>query len=392
MSDTTYLGTTYFRDNPQLFGVLQCDKFAHSYILGKTGTGKSSLIHSMILQDIHAQKGVCLIDPHGDLVKTVHREIPKHRKGDVLYFNFPDTELKLRYNPFRKVSYEKRALIASSILESMKKLWSDAWGVKLEHLLRNTILTLLDQPKARIDDIPKMLLDKDFRNNAVRYVQNKNLRLFWKKEFPQYNKYDFLPALNKVGGMLSYPVIQRALVDNPEEVSLRKAIDEKKIILVNLSKGHLGEDAAHILGALFISTISSAAFSRVDTDEDKRVPCMVYIDEFHNYTTLTLINMLSELRKFKVGMILAHQYLKQLEDDIKHAIIGNIGTLISFRIGAEDAQFIALEMYPEIEMEDLINLPNYFCYIKLAIHGKTSRPFSAKTILYRDLIRLQSLR
>ncbi len=192
-------------------------------------------------------------------------------------------------------------------------------------------------------------------------------------------KYDLLPVMNKIGGMLVHPAIRRVLIENTEEISLRKAMDENKIVLVNLSKGHVGADVSHILGALFITSIASAAFSRVDTEEENRVPFMVYMDEFHNFTTLSLVNMFSELRKFKVGMILAHQYMNQLDDDIKSAVLGNAGTVISFRIGTEDAMHMAKEMYPEFDVEDFINLPNYKIYLKLMIDGRPSRPFSALT-------------
>jgi hypothetical protein len=245
-------------------------------------------------------------------------------------------------------------------------------------------LTLLDQPRATIADIPKLLLDRSFRYEAIKAVQNENVKNFWQKEFGNYNRYDLLPVLNKIGGMLAHPVLKRVLIENPDEVSLRKAMDEKKIILVNLSKGYLGEDTAHILGALFVSSISSAAFSRVDTYESQRVPYIVYMDEFHNFTTLSLVNMFSELRKFKVGMTLAHQYMHQLDDEIRHAILGNVGTLISFRVGTEDAQYLIKEMYPVFDLEDFINLPNRSIYLKLMIDGTPSQPFSAITIQQPD--------
>lgn len=355
-------------------------------MIGKTGTGKSTCIETMLLQDINAGRGCCLLDPHGDLVEKVEKAIPEWRKKDVVYFNIPDLNLNLRYNPFKRVTFEKRSLVASGILEVFSKLWGSAWGVKLEHILRFTILTLLDQPKATIADIPEILLNKDFRREALRYVKSESVKKFWKREFVEYNKYDLLPVLNKVGGMLVHPVIRRVLIENSEEVSLRKAIDEKKIVLVNLSKGHLGEDVTHILGALFITSIASASFSRVDTAEDDRVPFMLYIDEFHNFTTLSLVNMFSELRKFKVGMILAHQYLNQIDEDIKRAVLGNVGTVISFRVGTEDAMHMAKEMYPEFDVEDFINLPNYKIYLKLMIDGKPSRPFSAITCKSQELV------
>lgn len=380
ISEITYFAKTDFRNAGKVFGILQRDRLLHTYVLGKTGTGKSTLIKNKFLQDVQAGRGACLLDPHGDLVHRVHAAIPEHRKADIIYFNIPDVSLKLKYNPFKRVSFEKRSLVASGILDVFKKLWADAWGVKLEHILRHAILTLLDQPHATIADIPKLLLDKNFRGIAIASVQNVNVKEFWQKEFKHYNRYDLLPALNKVGGMLAHPVIKRVLMDNPQEISLRKAMDERKIVLVNLAKGHLGEDVANIIGSLFINSIGSAAFSRIDITEDNRIPFMVYMDEFHNFTTLALINMFSELRKFKVGLILAHQYLFQLDDEIRRAILGNAGTIISFRVGVEDAQHLAREMFPVFGIEDFINLPNFNIYLRLMIDGAPSQPFSAITV------------
>ncbi|MBK8243315.1 MAG: type IV secretion system DNA-binding domain-containing protein [Saprospiraceae bacterium] len=378
--EITYFAKVGWRNDQRLFGIKQADRLMHTYMIGKTGTGKSTCLETMIMQDIEHGRGCCLLDPHGDLVEKIAKNIPEHRKKDIIYFNIPDTNLNLRYNPFKKVSYEKRSLVASGILDVFSKLWDSAWGVKLEHILRHAILTLLDQPEATIADISELLLDKEFRRNALRHVKSESVKKFWKREFPEYQKYDLLPVMNKIGGMLVHPVIKRVLIENTEEVSLRKAMDDKKIILVNLSKGHVGADVAHILGALFITSIASAAFSRVDIDEESRVPFMVYMDEFHNFTTLSLVNMFSELRKFKVGMILAHQYMHQLDEDIRQAVLGNIGTVISFRIGTEDAKHMAEEMFPEFDVQDFINLPNYKIYLKLMIDGRPSRPFSGNTL------------
>lgn len=380
-SNITYFAKTDFRNQGKVFGIKQKDRLLHTYIIGKTGTGKSTMIKTMLIQDILAGRGACLIDPHADLVESIYHSIPEHRQCDIVYFNVPDPALNLRYNPFKRVTIEKRSLVASSILDVFKKLWSDAWGVKLEHILRYAILTLLDQPSATIEDIPKLLLDRSFRNAAIQNVENISVENFWKKEFPHYNRYDLLPVLNKMGGMLAHPVIRRVLIENTEEVYLRKAMDEKKIILVNLSKGHVGEDVAHLLGALLISSINAAAFSRVDIEEENRIPFMLYADEFHNYLTLSMIGMLSELRKFHVGLILANQYLYQMDDEMRRAIFGNIGTLISFRVGTEDAQILAREMYPIFTMESFINLPNHSIFIKLMIDGVPSRPFSAISIM-----------
>lgn len=377
--DITYFGQVGWRSDRRLFGIKQSDRLMHMYMIGKTGTGKSTLIQTMIMQDIEAGRGCCLLDPHGDLVGSIATAIPESRKSDLIYFNFPDQTLNLKYNPFKRVSIEKRSLVSSGILEVFSKLWDSAWGVKLEHILRHAILTLLDQPTAAIADIPEILLNKDFRQECLKNVTSESVRKFWKREFPEYHKYDLLPVMNKIGGMLAHPVIRRGLIENTEEISLRKVMDERKIVLVNLSKGHIGEDASHLLGALFITSIASAAFSRVDTEEEERIPFMVYMDEFHNFTTLSLVNMFSELRKFKVGMTIAHQYMFQLDEKIKQAVLGNAGTIISFRVGTGDAIHMAREMYPEFEIEDFINLANYKIYLKLMVDGKPSRPFSGST-------------
>lgn len=381
MNDITYFAKTDFRNKHVAFGIRQEDRLMHTYIVGKTGTGKSTMMKTMFMQDVEAGRGACVLDPHGDLVESIYRSIPERRKDDIIYLNIPDESLRLRYNPFKRVSVEKRSLVASSILDVFKKLWSDAWGVKLEHILRNAILTLLDQPSATMEDIPKLLLERSFRSGAIQNIENISVKNFWQKEFPHYNRFDLLPVLNKMGGMLAHPVIKRVLIENSQEVYLRRAMDEGKLILVNLSKGSVGEDVAHLLGALFISSINSAAFSRVDTDEGLRVPFALFIDEFHNFTTQSLAGMFSELRKFKVSLVLANQYLHQMDDEVRRAIFGNAGTLISFRVGTEDAQVLAREMSPTIRPEDFINLPNYSIYLKLMINGVPSRPFSGTSIL-----------
>jgi len=381
--DVTYFARVNFRRDDRLFGIKQADRLMHTYMIGKTGTGKTTCIETQVMQDINAGRGLCLLDPHGDLVEKVHRNIPVHRKRDIIYFDIPNKSLNLRYNPLKKVSYEKRSLITAGMLQIFEKLWgTKAWGVRLEHILRFTLLTLLDQPSATLSDVSKLLLSKSFRFDALEHIVNPDVRTFWQKEFPHYMRYDILPVLNKIGGMLAHPVVKRVLIENTEEVSLRKAMDEKKIVLANLSKGHLGEDVANILGGLLVTALGSAAFSRVDTPEDERIPFMVYADEFHNFTTLALVNMMSELRKFKVGMVVAHQYLHQLDEKIKWAILGNVGTVISFRVGTDDAHHMSREMYPKFDVEDFINMKNYDIYLKLMIDGKPSKPFSATTITY----------
>lgn len=373
----SYFARSNFRNQNTLFGIKQADRLLHTYILGKTGTGKSTLLKTLILQDMEAGRGLCLLDPHGDLVTEVLKCVPATRKQDVIYFDITNPTLTLKYNPFRKVSLEKRSLVASGILEVFEKLWASAWGVKLEHILRHAILTLLDQPQATIADIPKLLLDKAFRTQSMQHIKNDSVRSFWQKEFNEYTKYDLMPVMNKLGGLLAHHAIKRVLVTNSEEISLRKAMDEKKIMLVNLSKGHIGGDVAEILGGLFLTSLGMAAYSRADISEHNRSPFMVFCDECHLFTTKSLAGMCAELRKFKVGLVLAIQYMQQLQPDIKQALFGNVGTIISFRTGIEDAQYLAKEMYPIFGVEDFINLANYNIYLKLMIDGKPSKPFSA---------------
>ena len=378
--DITYFAQTNFRPPEKPFGIKQADRLLHTYILGQTGTGKSTLLKTKIKQDVLHNRGLCLIEPHGDLVTEVLEAIPDNRRQAVIYFDATDINISFGYNPIRKVSFEKRALLASGILDVLKKLWKDAWGQKLEHILRYTLLALLDQPQANFQNILDMLLDKEYRRNAKKNIVADSVKKFWDKEFPKYMPYDLMPIMNKVGSFLAYPAVRRILINNAENISLRKIMDKGQILLVNISKGHLGSDVSHMLGALLVTSITSAGFSRVDTIEEERVPFHVYLDEFHNYTTLSLVNMLSELRKFKISMTMAHQYIHQLDKDIQHAIIGNCGSKIIFRVGHNDASIMAREMKPFFEDVDFLHLPNHYIYLTLMIDGKPSKPFSATTL------------
>ena len=262
---------------------------------------------------------------------------------------------------------------------------NQGWGVKLEYILRNAILTLLDQPSATLDDIPKLLLDNVFQEQCLPQIINPHIIRFWKTEYPKYSKADILPVLNKVGSFLAIPMLKNILVKNTKQLSLRSIMDQQKIILVNLSKGSLGTDGAHLLGSLLLSSLSAAAYTRIDIAEKDRSPFFIYLDEFQNYTTLSITNMLSELRKFKIGFVLAHQYLHQLSVDIKHAVLGNIGTIICFRLGQSDAKYMTQEFHPNFEASDFTHLEHYHIYLRLLINGKTSRAFSAKTIELKEL-------
>jgi len=261
MKSITYLGKSTFRNENQKFGIYDADRLFHMHVIGKTGTGKSTLIKSMILQDIENGKGCCLFDPHGDLVESVVARIPKERLNDIVYLDITDVKLKYGYNPLKRVPYEMRALVTSGMLDVFKKLWKNAWGVRLEHILRNTLLALLDAPSASLSDVPKMLLDKRFRYQVIGHIQNPEVKEFWLREFPRYTNDAIVPVLNKIGGMLSYPVIRRFLIENKKMLSFREIMDNGKILLINLSKGHIGEDATNILGSLILHSIGWKSLS-----------------------------------------------------------------------------------------------------------------------------------
>lgn len=382
-----YFAQTNFRNERDQFGIYLRDRLFHFYMLGRTGTGKSTLIETKITQDIREGRGVCLIDIHGDLVSKVRATIPTHRKADVVYLDATDPELNIGYNPLRKVSYEKRPLVTSNILEIFQHLWGNqSWGVKLSHILRNVLLTLLDQPSATFSDVLTLLQSTSFKDQCIPNIINPDVRNFWEKEFKNYSpKTDLIPIYNKLGGILSYPSVKRILVDNTNQISIRKIMDSGKILLVNISKGVLGSDASYILGSLLLTSLASSAFSRIDILPEERRVFFCYLDEFQNYTTASLIDMLSELRKFKLGMVMAHQYISQLEPKIRDAVLGNVGTIVCFRLGQADARLMEKEFYPIFKVEDFINLPNYDIYLKLMIMGTPSKAFSATTLTSKQI-------
>lgn len=380
-----YFAKAHSRRGALLFGIRPADRLSHVYIIGKTGTGKSTLIETMILEDIRRGNGVALIDPHGDLVSRVADAIPDDRRPDVTYLNVPDLTQPYRYNPLRRVHADRIPLAASGLLESMKKAWSDSWGVRMEHILRNAIHALLEQKNSTLADILRLFSDKSFRRSVARNVTNEPVRAFWEKEFERYSfgyRADGVASIqNKIGAFLADPVMRRIFIEPGNELRVRRIIDNKGILLVNLSKGQVGEDSASLLGAFLVTTIGLAAFSRANQPAEDRIPFFVYVDEFQSFTTLSMANMLAEMRKFGVGLTFAHQYLAQLEPDVRHAVLGNVGTLIAFRVGAEDAPYLSREFGGKFDEGDLINQPNYAIYLKLMIDGMPSAPFSADTLL-----------
>jgi hypothetical protein len=382
----SYFARTNHHGSTVPFGIKQTDRLSHLYVIGKTGVGKSTLIETLARQDLAAGRGFALLDPHGDLVERIAEDAAGEGQGRVMYLNAPDSACPYGYNPLRRVRDDKIPLAVSGFLETLKKLWPDAWGVRMEHVLRNTLYALLEQEDAHLPDILRLYSDEAYRRGVTARLRNETVYRFWRYEFESFHyrqRADAVaPIQNKVGALLANPTLYRILVEPKVDIRVRSLMDEGGVLLVNLAKGKLGEDSAHILGGLLVSTLGLAAFSRADDAPESRRPFFLYLDEFQNFTTLMLANMMSELRKFGVGLVLAHQYLHQLEPDVRHAVLGNAGTLISFRVGAEDAPILAKELAPTFDVQDLLNLPNRSIYLKLMIDGTPSRAFSATTIRY----------
>jgi len=379
----TYFARTNFRNERKVFGIKRADRRAHMYIIGKTGVGKSTLLETMIREDVKNGEGFALIDPHADMVTRVLSNIPDKRKTDVIYLDVADQSRPFGFNPLAPVTPEKRPLAASGLLEVFKKLWADSWGPRLEHILRNALLALLDQPEATLADVPRLLTDLTFRKSAALRITNRQVYEFWFKEYEKYptnfRAEAIAPIQNKVGAFLANPLLSRILTQPRNSFDLREIMDTGRILLVNLAKGKIGEDTAALLGALLVSQLGLRALSRANVPEDKRRDFYLYLDEFPSYTTQSLVTMLSELRKYRLNLILAHQFLSQLDLQVRDAILGNVGTLMSFRLGLQDAELMAKEFYPDVSASDLVNLPNYNFYLKLMIDGAVSKPFSAET-------------
>jgi len=379
----TYFARTNFRNERKVFGIKRADRRAHMYIIGKTGVGKSTLLETMIREDVKNGEGFALIDPHADMVTRVLSNIPDKRKTDVIYLDVADQSRPFGFNPLAPVTPEKRPLAASGLLEVFKKLWADSWGPRLEHILRNALLALLDQPEATLADVPRLLTDLTFRKSAALRITNRQVYEFWFKEYEKYptnfRAEAIAPIQNKVGAFLANPLLSRILTQPRNSFDLREIMDTGRILLVNLAKGKIGEDTAALLGALLVSQLGLRALSRANVPEDKRRDFYLYLDEFPSYTTQSLVTMLSELRKYRLNLILAHQFLSQLDLQVRDAILGNVGTLMSFRLGLQDAELMAKEFYPDVSASDLVNLPNYNFYLKLMIDGAVFKPFSAET-------------
>lgn len=382
--DIVLFGETNFRNNRRKFGIKTDDRRRHFYIIGKTGSGKSTMIENMIYQDIIAGKGVGVVDPHGELAEKVINFIPASRINETIYFNPADFDFPIAFNVLEKVDPSLRHLIASGLIGIFKKIWADSWGPRLEYVLRNAILALLEYPGSTLLGIMRILVDKEYRKKVVLKITDPVVRAFWNEEFTKYSgsfqTEAISPIQNKVGQFLSTALIRNIVGQVRSAFNLREVMDKKMILVMNLSKGRIGEDASALLGAMMITKIQLAAMSRIDMEEKNREDFYLYVDEFQNFATESFVNILSEARKYRLDLILAHQYIEQLDEKVASAVFGNVGTLSTFRVGAVDAEVLAKEFAPRFDETDLVNLDNYEIYIKLMIDGITSEAFSATTL------------
>ncbi len=387
--DITLFAETNFRNQKRKFGIKPDDRRRHFYVVGKTGMGKSTLLETMAIADINAGRGVGIIDPHGDLAEKLLDYIPEHRINDVVYFNPADDQYPVAFNPLEKVGEEARHMIVSGLMGVFKKIWIDAWSARMEYILNNTLLAILEYPDQTLLGVLQMFSNKDYRKKIVDNLKDPVVKSFWVNEYAKYSqKFEteaVAPLQNKVGQFVSNPLIRNILGQQHSAINLRKIMDEGKILIANLSKGRIGEDNSALLGSMLITRIQLAAMSRVDILEKDRHDFFLSVDEFQNFATSSFASILSEARKYRLCLTIAHQYIGQLEQGdnsaVRDAVFGNVGTMLVFRVGAEDAEALEKEFEPEFMVNDFVNLPRGNVYLKLMVNGITSRPFSATVLL-----------
>ncbi len=358
------------------------------YVIGKTGVGKSVLLKNMALQDIRAGRGIGIVDPHGEFVEEVLEQIPPERINDVVYFNPVDADFPIGFNILEVPDVRYKHLVVSDLLGIFTKIWANVWSARMEYILQNCILALIDTPGTTLLGIPRILVEKEYRDKIVANVSDPVVRSFWTQEYEtwrdQFRNEAIVPIQNKVGQFLNTGFVRNIVGQPTSTINIADIMNNQKILLVNVSKGRIGEDNAALLGAMIITKIQLAAMERVRIPEEDRVDFYLYVDEFQNFSTDSFAAILSEARKYRLNLLIAHQYVGQLVTDVstkvRDAVFGNVGTMISFRVGATDAEFLEKEFEPEFMGQDLINLPNYHIYLKLMVDGVTSRPFSAGTL------------
>ncbi|MBR2862876.1 MAG: type IV secretion system DNA-binding domain-containing protein [Bacteroidaceae bacterium] len=378
-------GLTNFRGINHQFGLLRRDRSRHVYIIGQTGAGKSGLLELFALSDIFYNQGYCIIDPHGDFAINNLRFIPESRIKDVVYFNPADTAHPVAFNPLELSDPARKPNVSSEVIGVLKRMFGESWGPRLEHILRYTLLALLDRPETTLLDISRMLTDKDFRKETLDYCKDVTVLQFWKQEFGTWGDKQvtesIAPVLNKVGAFTANPIIRNIIGQPKSSFDVRKIMDEGKILVVNLSKGLIGEDNAGILGAFLVTKVQLAAMSRSDIPDVKdRRPFYLYVDEFQNFATDSFAVILSEARKYGLNLTVANQYIAQMTDSVRDAVFGNVGTTISFRVSADDAPLLVKQFEPTFEGSDLIQMANRNFIISMIINGEKVPAFSATTL------------
>jgi len=382
--DVCLFAQTNFRNQLRRFGIKTDDRRRHMYVIGKTGMGKTTLMENMVLQDIYKGNGLGVVDPHGDFAEKIINFIPSNRINDVVYFNPADTAFPIGFNILEVKSEEQKHLVAAGLMAVFKKIWPDVWSSRMEYILNNTLLALLDYPGSTLLGINRLLGDKKYRKKVVRKLTDPVIRSFWQNEFanyePRYQKEAVAPIQNKIGQFLSASVIRNMVAQVKSTIDVREIMDNRKILIMNLSKGRIGEDNSRLLGGMLITQIQLAAMARVDTPEAERQDFFLYVDEFQNFATPSFANILSEARKYRLSLIMAHQYVAQLDEVVADAVFGNVGSMITFRVGGGDAEMLVKEFTPTFIEEDIVNLPKFQIFLKLMIDGVASQPFSAGTM------------
>lgn len=380
----TVFAKTNFRNQERVFGIKADDRRRHMYLLGKTGMGKTNLLENLAIQDIIQGHGICFIDPHGDVAHKLIKAIPPERINDVIYFDPADQAFPIAFNVLEQVGADQRSLVASGLVGVFKKIWADSWGPRLEYILRNAILALLEYPGSSLLGVMRILVDKSYRERVIEKVTDPVVKQFWAVEFAGWNERVLQevisPIQNKVGQFTSNSLIRNIIGQPTSAFDVREIMDGKKILIMNLAKGKIGEDSSALLGAMMITKIQLAAMGRADIPEEDRKDFYLYVDEFQNFATESFANILSEARKYRLSLILANQYITQLDEKVSDAVFGNCGTIVSFRVGAADAELLEKEFEPVFMMNDLINLPKYQIYLKLMIDGIAGDAFSATTL------------
>lgn len=384
MAEINFFATTNFRNERRKFGIKTDDLRRHMYLLGKTGMGKSTMIENMVIQDIQAGHGVALLDPHGESAVRVLDYVPASRINDVIYFNPADLEYPIAFNIIESVNPEYKHLVASGLMSVFKKIFANLWSARMEYILNNSILALLDSPGNTLLGINRLFTDKEFRRKIVGRVKDPVVKSFWVNEFAAFSTQFRVEAIaaiqNKVGQFLSSSIIRNIVGQTKSTIDLREVMDNQKILIMDLSKGKVGEDNSALLGAMMVTRLQLAAMSRVDIPESERKDFYLYVDEFQNFATESFATILSEARKYRLSLVMGHQYIAQLDEHVRDSIFGNVGTIVLFRVGAPDAQFLVKEFEPYFTEEHLVNLAKYEIYLKLMIDGISSRPFSATTL------------